>query len=66
MKLMIAAFATIALAIFSLSIPEASADGRMTGKGNCSGGYALTRGGQGCRHVQLGPVARLERHTLMT
>jgi hypothetical protein len=40
MKWMIAAFAAIALAIFGLSIPEASAasDGRMTGSGNCSGG----------------------------
>jgi hypothetical protein len=43
MKWMIPVFASIALAIFSLSIPapvfttQASAD-RMNGKGNCSGG----------------------------
>jgi hypothetical protein len=66
MKLMIAAFATIALAIFSLSIPEASADARMTGKGNCSGGVCTDKGRTGMTACPVGPVARLERHTLKT
>jgi hypothetical protein len=49
MKWMIAGFASIALAILSLSIPapifttEASAN-RMNGKGNCAGGVC-TEGG---------------------
>ena len=44
MKWMISIFASVALAIFSLSIPatifttKAVADGRMTGAGNCAGG----------------------------
>jgi hypothetical protein len=53
MKLMITVFASIALAILSLSIPapvfttQASAD-RMNGKGNCSGGVC-TGGGTAWR-----------------
>jgi hypothetical protein len=48
MKWIIAGFASVALAILSLSIPapifttEASAD-RMNGKGNCSGGVCTQK-----------------------
>jgi hypothetical protein len=50
MKWIIAGFASLALAILSLSIPapifttEASAD-RMNGKGNCSGGVCTDKKG---------------------
>jgi hypothetical protein len=50
MKSIIAGFAAIALAILSLSIPApifttaASADARMTGAGNCSGGVCTEKG----------------------